>query len=68
MEDIVIVGVASIFMGEMLSSQQVVGFGLQLLGILAWSVIKMSPSFMAVATRQENGGDRVAGSDMVSVQ
>lgn len=68
MKDIVIVGVASIFMGEMLSSQQVVGFGLQLLGILAWSVIKMSPSFMAVATRQENGGDRVAGSDMVSIQ
>jgi hypothetical protein len=52
MKDVVIVIVASIILDELLSPMQVAGFGMQLLGILVWSLMKAVPqlSVSMVAT------------------
>merc|ERR1719382_72494 len=36
MKDVVVVAVCAVFLGEELSPPQVIGFSLQLLGVLAW--------------------------------
>jgi hypothetical protein len=41
LKDVLIVGAGAAFMGAQLSSMQVLGFSMQLLGILAWSLLKL---------------------------
>lgn len=41
LKDVLIVGAGAAFMGDQLSSMQVVGFAMQLLGILVWSLMKL---------------------------
>mmetsp|Transcript_137052 Transcript_137052/g.292713 ORF Transcript_137052/g.292713 Transcript_137052/m.292713 type:complete len:426 (-) Transcript_137052:94-1371(-) len=43
MKDVLIVVVGSIVLGERLSVQQMVGFSMQLTGILAWSLMRAGP-------------------------
>jgi hypothetical protein len=46
MKDVVIVVAASIILGEILSPLQVCGFAMQLIGILAWSLMKAFPQLL----------------------
>jgi len=46
MKDVVIVSVCALFLGEELSPSQVIGFCLQLLGVLGWSMMKVSPTLV----------------------
>mmetsp|Transcript_137473 Transcript_137473/g.342940 ORF Transcript_137473/g.342940 Transcript_137473/m.342940 type:complete len:410 (+) Transcript_137473:48-1277(+) len=47
MKDVVIVAVCAIFLEEELSPVQVIGFSLQLLGVLAWSFMKAAPNIVS---------------------
>ena len=48
LKDVVIVSVASVVLGELLSGTQVLGFGMQLLGIFLWSMMKAAPQLSSV--------------------
>mmetsp|Transcript_57883 Transcript_57883/g.156142 ORF Transcript_57883/g.156142 Transcript_57883/m.156142 type:complete len:401 (-) Transcript_57883:126-1328(-) len=49
MKDVVIVSVASVVLGELLSGAQVLGFGMQLFGIFLWSMMKAAPQLSSLS-------------------
>lgn len=49
MKDIVVIAVCAVVLGEELSGQQLVGFSIQLLGVCAWSLMKVVPGLVGGA-------------------
>jgi len=67
LKDVMIVIVGAIVMGEELSHQQVIGFAMQLVGIVAWSMMKALPDKESILPkawrRQEWEALRMDGQD-----
>jgi len=60
MKDVVIVSVGALLLGELLSLTQVLGFGMQLVGVAIYSFLKVAPSLVKASSKVQPESESIA--------